>query len=293
MKTIIDAIIVTGMSGSGKSTVLNALEDAGYFAIDNLPAPLLPRLFDLLSHGKKSHIQKLALAMDAREMNFIRHFENYHELLKTRGVRYQILFLDTDDQTLLRRFSETRRRHPLSPQGRVMSGIQKERELLNSLKKISHHILDTSKINVHQLRKLSLQLIEKKKQQDPTTLVLTSFGYRFGIPADADLVFDVRFLPNPHFIPHLKQHSGLNTKVSSYVLKQKQTSILLSKLTSLLQFVLKQYMIEGKSYATIAIGCTGGRHRSVAITEKISKVLKKEGFLVKVYHRDIQRTVEK
>lgn len=293
MKPTLETIIVTGMSGSGKSTVLNALEDAGYFAIDNLPAPLLPRLFDLLSHGKKSNLQKLALAMDAREMNFIRHFENYLELLKNRGVRYQILFLDTNDETLLRRFSETRRRHPLSPQGRVISGIQKERELLNSLKKISHHLLDTSRINVHQLRKVALQLVEKKKIQDSTTLVLTSFGYRFGIPADADLVFDVRFLPNPHFVPRLKNHSGLHKAVSTYVLKQKSTSHLLSKLVPLLQFILKQYTHEGKSYATIAVGCTGGRHRSVALTEKLTKVLKKEGFLVKVYHRDIQRTVEK
>lgn len=295
MKTTLEAIIVTGMSGSGKSTVLNALEDSGYFAIDNFPAPLLPKLFDLLSHERKSNIyKKIALAMDAREMNFIKHFESYLEILKSRGVRYQIIFLDTSDETLIRRFSETRRRHPLSPMGRVSLGIQKERELLRSIKRISHHLIDSSKVNVHQLKKLALQVIEKKKKQrDPITISIISFGYRFGIPSDADLVFDVRFLPNPHFISQLKNFSGQNPKVSSYVLKQVPTKTFLAKLFPFLKLILKLYIVEGKSYATIGVGCTGGRHRSVAISEKIAKTLKQEGFLVKVYHRDIHRTVDK
>ncbi len=294
MKTTLEAIIVTGMSGSGKSTVLNALEDSGYFAIDNFPAPLLPKLFDLLSQDRKSSAyRKIALAMDAREMNFVLHFENYLELLKSRGVRYQIIFLDTSDEALLRRFSETRRRHPLSPQGRVNIGIQKERILLRSVKRIAHHIIDTSTINVHQLKKTAFQIIKKKKtQRDPLTVSIVSFGYRFGIPSDSDLLFDVRFLPNPHFISRLRAYSGQHPKVSAFVLNQAHTRIFLGKLTPFLKLILKLYRLEGKSYATIGIGCTGGRHRSVAVAERLSKTLKKEGFLVKVYHRDIHRTIE-
>ncbi len=277
------------MSGSGKSSAVHILEDAGYFAIDNLPGPLLPRLLDLLSQTRAGSLKKMVLVMDARDENFVRHFENYLHLLKERSIDYKIIFFDTTDDVLLRRFSETRRRHPLSPNGRVSAGIQKERELLYHLKKKSDYLIDTSKFTIHDLKKKLLPLFQKKETPFVLPITLMSFGYRFGIPTDADLVFDVRFLPNPHFIKHLKHHSGQNSAVSRYVLKQKITQSFLKHLRPLLKLLLKNYRKEGKSYITIAFGCTGGRHRSVVLAELMAKDLKQEGYPVRIDHRDVTR----
>lgn len=227
--------------------------------------------------------------MDARDENFVRHFENYLHLLKERSIDYKIIFFDTTDDVLLRRFSETRRRHPLSPNGRVSAGIQKERELLYHLKKKSDYLIDTSKFTIHDLKKKLLPLFQKKETPFVLPITLMSFGYRFGIPTDADLVFDVRFLPNPHFIKHLKHHSGQNSAVSRYVLKQKITQSFLKHLRPLLKLLLKNYRKEGKSYITIAFGCTGGRHRSVVLAELMAKDLKQEGYPVRIDHRDVTR----
>jgi len=277
------------LSGSGKSSAVHILEDAGYFAIDNLPGPLLPRLLDLLSQTRAGSLKKMVLVMDARDENFVRHFENYLHLLKERSIDYKIIFFDTTDDVLLRRFSETRRRHPLSPNGRVSAGIQKERELLYHLKKKSDYLIDTSKFTIHDLKKKLLPLFQKKETPFVLPITLMSFGYRFGIPTDADLVFDVRFLPNPHFIKHLKHHSGQNSAVSRYVLKQKITQSFLKHLRPLLKLLLKNYRKEGKSYITIAFGCTGGRHRSVVLAELMAKDLKQEGYPVRIDHRDVTR----
>lgn len=285
-----EVIILSGMSGSGKSSALNTLEDAGYFAVDNLPGALFLPLMETLKNRKANpHLQKLAITMDARERTFVRHFPNSLKTLRSRGIFFRVLFFDARDDILLRRFSETRRRHPLSPNGRALTGIRQERDLLQSVREVANHVIDTSYMNVHALREEVLSIVRGRKTKDELSVTLISFGYRFGIPLESDLVLDVRFLPNPHFIPSLRRFSGLDTRVARFVLDKRETKTFLRTIRTLLKLLLRQYLKEGKVYLNIAFGCTGGRHRSVALSEKVAEDLKRLGYPVKIQHRDIRR----
>ncbi len=285
-----EIVIVTGLSGSGKSSVLHYLEDNGFFAIDNFPAPLLSGLANLLLKPSKiSHLQKIALVMDAREMSFSDDFSSYFRLLREKGIKVELLYLDADDQVLQRRFSETRRRHPLAPKGRVIDGIQKERDYLHPLREKADHIIDTSHLTVHEMREMMAKFLKKKSVEAILAITLMSFGYRFGLPLESDIVQDLRFLPNPHFVDSLKKKSGLEKSVARYVLDKKITKKWIALLERMFHILLQEYRREGKSHVTISFGCTGGRHRSVAIAEKMARSLKKLGHDVSIIHRDLNR----
>lgn len=285
-----EVVLLSGMSGSGKSEALTTLEDAGYFSVDNLPGALLPPLLDLLkARSGLRHLKRIALVMDAREKGFLKNFESYFRILKSRRMRLKILFFDARDDVLVRRFQETRRRHPLSPATGVLAGIQKERNLLHPLRNAATHIIDTSYLNVHELRDKVLFLLRKERLKREMTVSIVSFGYRFGLPLEADVVFDVRFFPNPHFVAPLRPLSGENPRVSGFILRQKVAGPFLRLLKAMLALLLKESLKEGKAYLTVAFGCTGGRHRSVAIAEQVAKNLKQLGYPVKIQHRDISR----
>jgi len=288
-----DLILISGLSGSGKSTALNILEDQGYFAIDNLPGVLLPNLLKLLHRGRElGHLNRVALAMDARERDFIRNFGKYAEILKQSRLPYRVVFFDARDDVLVRRYSETRRRHPLAPNERASVGIRKERLLLSPVHTASDHIIDTTYADLRTLRSQVLALADNRlptKKRQGLAVNLLSFGYRHGLPLEADLVLDVRSLPNPYFVPKLKPLSGRDSKVAQYVLSQKETRAYLKPVRALIRLLLDLSKREGKSYFNIALGCTGGRHRSVAITETLAKDLNRWGYPAKLVHRDLHR----
>ncbi|GAC1338099.1 MAG: RNase adapter RapZ [Myxococcales bacterium] len=281
-------VLITGMSGGGKSTAIRALEDAGFFCIDNLPVVLLPKLLDLVSRGASDEVERLALVVDAREGRFLETAPAALEEIRREGHKLEVVFLDCADEALLRRFSETRRRHPLSPDGSVQEGIAAERQALAGLRAISDEVVDTTRMTVHELRDAITTRFGAGSTHDALNVTLLSFGFRNGIPTASDLVFDVRFLPNPYFVEGLKAFPGTEPKVSQWVLERAQTQEFLARLESLLQFLIPQYRAEGKSYLTISIGCTGGRHRSVALSEELARRLAdKRRVRVKVVHRDI------
>lgn len=281
-------VLVTGLSGSGKSTATRALEDAGYFCIDNLPSVLLPKLLDLVSHGASDEVQRLAIVVDAREGRFLDSTPAALEEVRREGHKLEVVFLDCADDALLRRFSETRRRHPLSPEGTVQEGIATERQMLSALRALADQVIDTTRMNVHELRDAITARFGGAGVSDALNVTLLSFGFRNGIPTASDLVFDVRFLPNPYFVEGLKPHPGTDPRVSSWVLERTQTQEFLTRLEALLEFLLPQYRAEGKSYLTVSIGCTGGRHRSVALAEELGKRLTEHHRArVKVTHRDV------
>ncbi|TMB07559.1 MAG: RNase adapter RapZ [Deltaproteobacteria bacterium] len=278
------------MSGGGKSTAIRALEDAGWFCIDNLPVLLVPKLLELVVHGASDEVHRLALVIDAREGRFLDQTPQAVDEVRRIGHRLEVVFLDSADETLTRRFSETRRRHPLSPDGTVADGIALERKLLTALRAIADVVIDTTRMNVHELRDIITARFGAAGDADALNVTLVSFGYRNGIPANSDLVLDVRFLPNPYFVEGLKPHPGTDPRVSEWVLGRPQTEEFLERLESLLAFLLPQYKGEGKSYLTVSIGCTGGRHRSVALAEELSKRLtEKHRARVKVTHRDVDK----
>ena len=283
-------VLLTGMSGGGKSTAIRALEDAGWFCIDNLPVLLVPKLLELVVHGASDEVHRLALVIDAREGRFLDQTPQAVDEVRRAGHRLEVVFLDSADETLTRRFSETRRRHPLSPDGTVADGIALERKLLAALRAIADVVIDTTRMNVHELRDVITARFGAAGDADALNVTLVSFGYRNGIPANSDLVLDVRFLPNPYFVEGLKPHPGTDPRVSEWVLGRPQTQEFLERLESLLAFLLPQYKAEGKSYLTVSIGCTGGRHRSVALAEELSKRLTdKHRARVKVTHRDVDK----
>ena len=283
-------VLLTGMSGGGKSTAIRALEDAGWFCIDNLPVLLVPKLLELVVHGASDEVHRLALVIDAREGRFLDQTPQAVDEVRRAGHRLEVVFLDSADETLTRRFSETRRRHPLSPDGNVADGIALERKLLAALRALADLVIDTSRMNVHELRVVITARFGAAGDADALNVTLVSFGYRNGIPANSDLVLDVRFLPNPYFVEGLKPHPGTDPRVSEWVLGRPQTQEFLEHLEALLAFLLPQYKAEGKSYLTVSIGCTGGRHRSVALAEELSKRLTdKHRARVKVTHRDVAK----
>jgi UPF0042 nucleotide-binding protein len=283
-------LIISGLSGSGKSTAVRALEDEGFFCLDNLPVTLVPTFIDLVDNSKDP-VRDVALVMDIRGRDFLKGYEKVIQEIGEAGNSVEILFLDATDEVLIQRFSETRRRHPALESGSVSEGIRFEREQLAGLRRLATTIIDTSELNVHQLKELVISRIKGEQGARDMTVHLQSFGYRFGIPLEADLVMDVRFLPNPHFIPELKAFSGLDPKVRNFVMEKPETVIFLEKFLDMMAFLLPSYRREGKSYLTVSIGCTGGRHRSVVIAEALRDFFVGKNVTLKVTHRDMEKGV--
>jgi RNase adapter protein RapZ len=282
-----DLVIITGMSGSGKQTVLKAFEDLGFYAVDNLPIAFVPKFADL-SRDTKTR-RRAALIIDIREGAVLQQFPKmFRELRKRLDVK--LLFLDADDEVLRRRFSETRRPHPLGAEATVLSKLKDEREQLKPIRRLADLSIDTSKLNVHELRALISANFQDAQESGKIVVYVNSFGFRHGVPADSDLVFDVRFLPNPNYIPEFKKLTGRHPSVARYIRSFPQTGEFINRISDLLIYLLPHYIREGKSYLTISFGCTGGRHRSVLITDEIYKRLKKAGFTVKANHRDTGKT---
>ena len=280
-------VVVTGLSGSGKSTATKVFEDIGYFCVDNLPPVLLPKIVDLVSEARTDMV-RIALVADVRGREFLHDFSRVIEQLRQGRHDVHVLFLDAGDDVLLLRYSETRRRHPLAARGGAKEAIRREREMLSPLREMADTVLNTSQYTVHQLRDT---IVRKFRGKGGTTLQVgvISFGYRYGIPLEADMVIDVRFLPNPNFVPKLKPMTGLDRKVRDYVMKNRSTRTFFGKLTSFLQFLLPLYRKEGKAYFTLGVGCTGGRHRSVVVAEEVKRFFPKPLAPI-VLHRDIHRS---
>jgi UPF0042 nucleotide-binding protein len=278
-----ELVIITGMSGSGKASVLKAFEDLGYYCVDNLPVGLIPRFAELV--GPSAEIERTALVVDVREG---RQLEELPAIIKSvkRLIPTRMVFLEASDSVLLRRYSETRRPHPLGRHSPVKASLTAERRRLRHIRSIADLVIDTSKFNVHELRAHINELFQKKEKGRNILVSCVSFGFRHGVPDDADLVFDVRFLPNPHFVPEFRPLTGRHPKVAKYIRSFPQTAEFIQRISDLLVYLLPHYIHEGKSYLTISFGCTGGQHRSVMIAEDVAKRLKKSGYRVKVAHRD-------
>jgi len=282
-------IVVTGLSGAGKSQAIRALEDLGYFCVDNLPTQLIPTLAKLSKRGS-ADLPKVALVIDVREGSFLRDFPRvWARLKKTPGLDPILIFLEATHETLVRRFSETRRPHPLAHGRSAVEGLQAERRRMQKIREIADEIVDTTDLTVHQLRERFLGFSETRSSRQKLLVTLLSFGFKHGLPVDADLVFDVRFLPNPHFVDRLRPQTGRDPAVVAFLERQPLTGEFLERLQDLLIFLVPQYVREGKSYLTIAIGCTGGRHRSVMVAEALKSPLRKlAGVRVQVRHRDVE-----
>ena len=280
-------VILTGLSGSGKTQAIRALEDLGYFCIDNLPTQLIPTMAKLSSHDEAG-LSKVAIVVDVRERGFLKEFPRVYRQLKTRGrLKPTLIFLEATDSTLVRRFSETRRPHPLAADRSVSDGIAEERQKLDAIRSMADMILDTSNMTVHELRERFMQMSRDGDARAEMVVNLVSFGYKNGVPLDADLVFDVRCLPNPHFVEGLRALTGRDAPVVKYMRKAPGTLEFMARLEGFLEFALPQYVREGKSYLTVAIGCTGGRHRSVMIAEALRQSLAHiKGVKTRVKHRD-------
>ncbi|MDP3938905.1 MAG: RNase adapter RapZ [Deltaproteobacteria bacterium] len=283
----IKVVIISGLSGSGKSTAVKVLEDLDYYCVDNLPLVLVTTFVDLCRQS--GTIQKVGLVADVREGEFLKEFPAIHKQLREGGTPVEVLFLEAGDEALTHRFQETRRRHPLTPTGTVLDGIRLERRALEDVRRLSDHILDTSSLTVHDLRREVNRLFTGSPDATKMTLSLVSFGYRNGLPEHADLTVDVRFLPNPNFVEELRLRTGLEQPVTDYVLSQPETQAFIEKFFDLIDFLVPLYEKEGKAYLTIGIGCTGGRHRSVVIVRELEKYLKARHDHVLVDHRDIGR----
>jgi Predicted P-loop-containing kinase len=282
-------VIITGLSGSGKSTALRALEDIGFFCVDNLPVVLLPKFLDITTLSSPE-IDRVAMVMDLRERSFLDKYPRIFTRLKDKGYKIDILFLESSDDSLLHRFSETRRIHPLSEKGPIMEGILLEREKLLSLKQMADKIIDTTSLNVHQLKDIVQRHFLPSSGYNKMVVNVTSFGYRYGLPADADLVFDVRFLPNPYFVENLKNFDGHHAAVKDYVLKNKESKEFLKKILDLMALLIPLYEKEGKVRLNVALGCTGGKHRSVVMANELSSYFSAMKYMVNLNHRDINKS---
>jgi UPF0042 nucleotide-binding protein len=285
---VLDLTIVTGMSGAGRSATADALEDLGFFVIDNLPPSLIPKVAELAAGGGRP--SRYALVVDVRSGAFMDDLEGALIDLRETGSRTRILFLDAADPVLVRRFEASRRRHPLSDADSIIEGIQLERDLLEELKGQADVVLDTTDLNVHQLRERVRELFgDGMPEPGDLQTNIVSFGYKHGVPVDVDLLFDCRFLPNPHWVDDLRPLPGTDPKVRRYVLRQPDAKEFLDRLQQLLEMLLPAYVREGKAYLSIGIGCTGGRHRSVVMSAELAKVMKRIGFDARVHHRDLDR----
>jgi UPF0042 nucleotide-binding protein len=280
-------VVVTGLSGSGKSTAIKAFEDLGFFCVDNLPVLLLPDFLKLRQESSKD-LWNIALGMDIRESRFLETYPKIFFELQSLGTNLEILFLEATDEVLQRRFSQTRRKHPLAAAGTVLGGVKSERQQLMDLKRMATRVLDTSNTNVHDLKRMISRLYAPYPGHDILHTHVLSFGFKYGVPAEADIVMDVRFLPNPFFIEELRDLNGTQDAVIRFVLGQQESEIFLEKFASLINYLLPRYSDEGKNYLTIAIGCTGGRHRSVVIAEQLRERLAAEGYPVTIEHRDVE-----
>ena len=282
-------VIVTGISGAGKSTALKMLEDVGYFCVDNLPVPLLPKFMEMLILPG-SEYTKVALGIDIRSSQKFVQLQETLEKLREKGVKFEILFLDASDQALIKRYKETRRSHPLAGEGRVDKGIDEERRRLVFLKQQADYIIDTSQMLTRELRAEIHKIFVENKNYKNLYVTILSFGFKYGIPGDADLVFDVRFLPNPYYITELRPMSGNDAPVRDYVMNSETARIFLDKLTDMVQFLIPNYVAEGKNQLVIANGCTGGKHRSVTLANALYYALEQEeGYGLKIEHRDIEK----
>ena len=286
--TNLNIFIITGLSGSGKSTALDVFEDAGFYCVDNLPVALLPKFLEL-PMDSRSEIAGLAFVMDIREKQFLSHYREVFKILNNTGYRYKILFLEADETVLLQRYSMTRRQHPLSPEKNLLESIRAEKEQLKSIKAASETIINTSKFNVHELKAAISETLQKSESQAIVNILVQSFGFKYGIPLDSDLLIDVRFLANPYFIPKLKLLDGESEAIKAYILNRPTARQFLKKYLELLDYLIPLYEKDGRAYLTITVGCTGGRHRSVTIAREIFKHIKKKGKSVKIAHRDIDR----
>ena len=282
-------VIVTGMSGAGKSTALKILEDAGYFCVDNLPIPLLEKFAQFIVEGNSGSIQKVALGVDVRSGGGMEGVQKALEEIRLTGLEYEILFLDAEDEVLVKRYKETRRSHPLSKNGSIQEGIQKEREILKDVKRKATYIIDTSQILTRQLKEQINRIFVENQSYENLMITVQSFGFKYGIPADSDLVFDVRFLPNPFYIQELKEMTGNDEPVSSYVMSFEESRTFLKKLVDMLEFLIPHYIKEGKNSLVISIGCTGGKHRSVTLTNALYNALGKDGHTLLLKHNDIEK----
>ncbi|MGL4873945.1 MAG: RNase adapter RapZ [Clostridium sp.] len=283
-------VIVTGLSGAGKTEATRSLEDLGYFCVDNLPPQLIPKF----AEACRSSLEKVAIVTDIRGGIFFDDLFESLRYLKNNEIEYEILFLEAADEVLVKRFKEARRSHPLSPKARVLTGITEERHRLREVKDRSDQIIDTSKYKIGDLREKINELFGSNAEPDKElSITVLSFGFKYGIPVDSDLVFDVRFIPNPFYIPELKAFSGNDEPVREYVLKQEETIGFIEKLDDMIKYLIPKYTKEGKRQLIISVGCTGGRHRSVAIANKLYEVLESEGYKAGVEHRDVSEDVHR
>ena len=281
-------VILTGLAGSGKGSVLKTFEDLGYYCVDNLPVAFIPTFSELYVHGS-GEIERAALLVDAREGAQLHRLPEIIRKLRTEHPA-TLVFVEASDDALARRFSETRRPHPMGRELPLRAGIRLERQRMAPIRRLADVIIDTTKFNVHELRQFVTQRFQNPDRK-PLLISVVSFGYRFGVPADADLVFDVRFLPNPHFVPRLRPYSGKDPQVVRYIRSFSQTGQFLHRIAALLSYLIPHYIREGKSYLTIAFGCTGGRHRSVMMAEEMRRALTRRGYATKVTHRDLEKSV--
>jgi UPF0042 nucleotide-binding protein len=280
-------VVVTGLSGSGKSTAIKAFEDLDYFCVDNLPVVLLPEFLKLREKSSED-LYHIALGMDIRERSFLESYPGVFSELRERGTNLEILFLESADEALQRRFSQTRRKHPLVGAGTVLDRIRAERKRLKDLKEMASRVIDTSNLNVHELKRMISRLYTVYPEDDTLHVNVLSFGFKYGVPAEADIVMDVRFLPNPFFIKELRDLNGTQDPVIRFVMQQGHTQIFLDKFTELVNYLLPRYREEGKNYLTIAVGCTGGKHRSVVVSEQLKVQLAGLGYPVTAGHRDVE-----
>jgi UPF0042 nucleotide-binding protein len=284
--------IITGLSGSGKSTAIQAFEDASFYCVDNMPMELIPKFLEL-PFKETPKVKGTAFVMDMRSKNFIQNYGSGISAIEDLGISPEIIFLDADVDTLLKRYSQTRRHHPVGHEKSLMDSIKSEKKSMQSIKQVAHHIIDTTTYNVHQLKSVVLDLIhDGKKSISLMKLNILSFGFKYGIPNDADLVMDLRFLSNPYFVPELKNLDGESAAVKGFIMANPETKIFLDKYIGLLDYLIPLYKRENKAYLTIAVGCTGGRHRSVAIARTIFEHLNKKGLTPGIIHRDIDRDVK-
>jgi RNase adapter protein RapZ len=279
-------MIITGMSGAGRSLVAKYMEDMGFFCVDNLPPSLIPKFAEICLQGQ-SGMSRIALVIDIRGGELLNDLFPALDLLKQAGITYGMLFMEASDNVLIKRYKETRRTHPLAPEGRLMEGITQERETLQEIKEKANYIIDTSNLTPRQLKEEIINIVDKGRKFKGMIINVISFGFKYGIPIDCDLVFDVRFIPNPYYIEEMKKHTGKDSSVRNFVLKSDETKEFIDKFKDMLFFLIPNYIKEGKSQLVIGIGCTGGRHRSVAIAEKIHEILSKNQYSTVIHHRDI------
>ncbi len=286
-KQMLNLVIISGISGSGKSTTIGQFEDMGFFCVDNLPLDLIPKFLELCGQ-RGSEIDKVALVVDIREKRFLKRYREVLDVIRKRGVHYRILFLEASQEVLIRRFNETRRKHPLA-ESSVREGLVLEREMLADVKESADIVIDTSAYSIHDLRNLLRGHFATTSHHDNLSITLVAFGFKYGIAHDADMVLDVRFLPNPYFEERLRDRTGRDPDVVRYVLEHSETQEYMKRLNDFLGYLIPQYVREGKSYLTLGFGCTGGRHRSVVITDAVRAHLETLSYRAAVWYRDIER----